>query len=355
MSDQIEGVVIEENGHCNFCNDHQPFEPYDESELIHILKKARRKGRTYDALVPLSGGKDSTYVLYLAVQKYDLNVLTYTYDNGFLSDFARENIASAVKACGVDHIWVHQSQKMLYELYRTALVESGEICGVCGVGIERSMLKVSEAYKTPLILLGHTANEENSFSSEEIYDQKRLKVILRKNRKIGKREIRRFLLYPRLNYISSFLFTKTGRFGKKVNMLYYQKPLSDKEISVLLKKEMNWVEPTHSDYTRHFDCIAEPFTNFVREERFGNSRRVPQLCNMIRNEEMTREEALRVVAEDEKKQQHSDFKEVLDALHLSEKEMDRICEIPPNVYGEHRSFSNQFFARLRALLKKNSH
>jgi NH3-dependent NAD+ synthetase len=87
----MDGVVIDDDGICNYCKNHQPFTPFQESELLKIFKKAKNKSRIYDALVPISGGKDSTYVLYLAVRKYKLNVLTYTFDNGFLSDVARNN------------------------------------------------------------------------------------------------------------------------------------------------------------------------------------------------------------------------------------------------------------------------
>ena len=108
------------------------------------------------------------YVSEVAVKKYKLNVLTYTFDNGFVSDFARKNIETSVKNCGVDHIWVKHDIKLISELYSTALIQSGEICGICGVGIERSMLKISEAWKTPIILLGHSPTEANSFTSENL-------------------------------------------------------------------------------------------------------------------------------------------------------------------------------------------
>ena len=76
LDDKIEGVVFDNNGTCNYCNEYKPFVPYGESQLLKILQSARKKRRIYDALVPLSGGKDSTYVLYLAVKKYNLRVLT---------------------------------------------------------------------------------------------------------------------------------------------------------------------------------------------------------------------------------------------------------------------------------------
>ena len=355
LDDSIEGVVVDSNGVCNYCNAYKPIVPYGESHLLKILQKAKNKKRTYDALVPLSGGKDSTYVLYLAVKKYNLRVLTYTYDNGFMSDFAKQNIQTSVAKCKVDHIWVKHNEELIHNLYRTVLKLSGEICGVCGIGIERSMLKISEAYKTPLILLGHTASEQNSFTSENIYDQDRLKAILKKDKKISNSMIDRFLIYPKLNFISSYFYTKMGRFGKKVNILYYLDNPSDKEIGEILKNEMDWKEPAESEYTRHFDCIAEPFTNFIREKRFGTSRRLPQLSNMIRSGEISKEKALKIILSDREMMQKANFEDVMEKLNLTESDIEEIGNIPQNVFGDVKSLSNVIFEKVRKVIKKNKH
>ena len=353
LNDNIEGVVLDNNGVCNYCNAYKPIIPYGEPQLLKILQKAKKKKRIYDALVPLSGGKDSTYVLYLAVKKYNLRVLTYTYDNGFMSDYAKQNIQSSVAKCKVDHIWVKHDEELIHNLYRTVLQLSGEICGVCGIGIQRSMLKISEAYKTPLILLGHAATEQNSFTSENIYDQDRLKAILKKNKNISNTMINRFLIYPKLNFISSYLYTKMGRFGKKVNILYYLDNPTDKKIGEILKKEMDWIEPAESEYTRHFDCIAEPFSNFIREKRFGISRRLPQLSNMIRGGEITKEEAIKIILKDSEMMQIGNFDTIIKKLNLTENDIEDIGNIPKNVFDDVTSLPNLIFEKVRKVIKKN--
>jgi ribosomal protein S8 len=118
LDDSIEGVILDSNGVCNYCNEYKPIVAYSESQLLKILQKARKKKRIYDALVPLSGGKDSTYVLYLAVKKYNLRVLTYTYDNGFMSDYAKQNIKSSIAKCKIDHIWVKHNEELIHNHLR---------------------------------------------------------------------------------------------------------------------------------------------------------------------------------------------------------------------------------------------
>ncbi len=138
LNESIEDVSIGEDGICNHCCNFKAFEPLEHQELLHIFNWAKQKNRKYDVLVPISGGKDSTYVLYLAVKKYKLKVLTYTFDNGLMSDLARKNIETSIKATNVELVWVRSDSHLIQKLYKTTLLKSGEICGVCGMGIERS-------------------------------------------------------------------------------------------------------------------------------------------------------------------------------------------------------------------------
>jgi hypothetical protein len=355
LSDEIGGIVINADGSCNYCTDHSQHVPYGEQKLHRIIAKAKKKNNTYDALVPLSGGKDSTYVLYLAVKEFRLKVLTYTFDNGFMSELALKNIGNTTKSCNVDHVWIKPDADMLLKLYRTALTESGEICGICGIGIERSMLRISEAWKIPLILLGHVPTESNSFTGENLYDAFRMKTILKRNKNISGDEIRRFLIFPNINFITSWLQTKTGRFGKKVNILYYLDLPSEKRIAEILKSEMNWADSDHSGYTRHFDCLAEPFTNFIREKRFGSSRRIFQLSNMVRNNEISRDEALSIWKKDIIHSEPANFHMIKERLRLTDSDIGQIARIPAHVFDENISVANKVFAMVRKSIKGNRH
>jgi 3'-phosphoadenosine 5'-phosphosulfate sulfotransferase (PAPS reductase)/FAD synthetase len=82
------------------------------SHFERLLKKVRRK-EGYDCLVPISGGKDSMYALYLLAGVYKLNVLAYNFDNGFQSEKAAQNIQKGVKKYGVDLV-IYKPGKMCY-------------------------------------------------------------------------------------------------------------------------------------------------------------------------------------------------------------------------------------------------
>ncbi len=89
------------DGICNFCLNYERQKPLGEKELRKIL--ASSKGKKYDCIVPLSGGRDSTFVLYMA-KNYGLNVLAVNYDNEFYSKQVQINMKNACKILGVDFI-----------------------------------------------------------------------------------------------------------------------------------------------------------------------------------------------------------------------------------------------------------
>ena len=344
LPEDFTGIDFDSHNECNFCKTFHKHIPFGEDRLIKYFDNAKRKKRTYDALVPLSGGKDSTYILYLATKVYKLNVLAYTYDNGFFSKIAINNIESAIKKTGVDHIFYKPNERILRNIYREALLNSGEICGVCGIGIMNSTQKISADWHIPLILLGHSPLEDNSFTSENIYDSHRLRVITSESGNISKKEFDQFLIYPKMNYINTYFHTLTGKFGKKINPLYFLEVPTDIEIGEIIKREMGWTDKSDSDFSKHLDCWAEPFTNYVREKRFGHSRRISQLSNMIRLGEITREKALEIHEKDHSNTEPLNTEQVLSALNITRDDLNKVFTIPSGKYNAYLSRANKIFA-----------
>ena len=98
-------VVLNDKGICNYCdyfNIHKDeILNIDKREPLLVKRFEKLKGKyNYDAIVGLSGGKDSSYVLYQMVKKYHLKILAVTYNNGFLTDFARKSIKKNGRGTG---------------------------------------------------------------------------------------------------------------------------------------------------------------------------------------------------------------------------------------------------------------
>ena len=68
---------------------------------------------------------------------------------------------------------------------------------------------------------------------------------------------------------------------------------------------------------------------------------------MIRNKELTKEEAEKIVAEDQKKEDMTKYTLVMEYLNLGEGDLDAIGKIPIGVYAQHVSKANKLFAFVR--------
>ncbi len=120
----------------------------------------------------------------------------------------------------------------------------------------------------------------------------------------------------------------------------------------IIKKELGWKDSKSSEYSKHFDCIAEPFTNYVRNKIYGYERRLCQYSNMIRRNEITKEKAVQMYRADNISVLPDNYEQVLKNLHLRKEDLNIIVSNPPLKYEKHTSVSNRIFERLMNIKKK---
>ena len=221
---------------CSLCSSNKSFRPIGEKALIEIFQSAKNKNREYDALVPLSGGKDSTYILHLAVNVYNLKVLAMTYDNGLFSQLALDNIDRAIKITGVKHIFCKPDFAIQKKVYQNMLKHSGDICGACDIATKANVLKVAKDFSVPIILYGTSPLEEDSFVPDSIQDITRFKYIMKVANNLTKKQINEFLIFLKLNMFQHSIYKKTGRFSREVRPLFFIDNPTDKEMGEIIKK-----------------------------------------------------------------------------------------------------------------------
>lgn len=97
-------IKFDEEGICNFCRNHKiKVAQKPISELVNQINRYRRPDG-YDCIIPLSGGRDSSYVLHIAINELGLKPITYTYDWGMVTDLGRRNISRMCASLGVENI-----------------------------------------------------------------------------------------------------------------------------------------------------------------------------------------------------------------------------------------------------------
>lgn len=93
-------------GVCNYCLHYKPRnKPRPTEELFKLVEPYRRKEGN-ECIVPFSGGRDSSYGLHLIVKELNLKAVAYTYDWGMVTDLGRRNISRMCAELGVENIIV---------------------------------------------------------------------------------------------------------------------------------------------------------------------------------------------------------------------------------------------------------
>ena len=104
-------IQFDSRGYCDHCNNFYNnilpnWHPDEASakELEKIVEQIKKEGRNkkYDCIIGLSGGVDSSYLVYFAKEKLGLRPLAFSVDTGWNTDVANENIKRLVNGLNLD-------------------------------------------------------------------------------------------------------------------------------------------------------------------------------------------------------------------------------------------------------------
>lgn len=153
---------IDEDGVCNACRSYEKRKEIDwdkrKEELLVLLDKYRNKGSNWDCIVPVSGGKDSTYQVIRMLQ-LGLNPLCVTSTTCDLSEIGRKNIEN-IKKLGVDYVEFSPNPIVRAKLNKIGLVEVGDISWPEHVGIFTIPVRAAVQFNIPLIVWGENSQNE---------------------------------------------------------------------------------------------------------------------------------------------------------------------------------------------------
>lgn len=128
-------AVLDTVGYCKICNDYETYKSKAQSyfgtmgDLNSIFQNSKKDNKSeYDCILLFSGGKDSTFVLYKLIEM-GLKVLAFTFDNGFISKTALNNIQNTVKELNIDHIIGTYDD--MNKIFLEGLREESSVCNGC--------------------------------------------------------------------------------------------------------------------------------------------------------------------------------------------------------------------------------
>lgn len=177
-------ITFDHRGWCNACVWADRKTKLDWSaraaELDALLAKHRRADGKFDCLVPVSGGKDGSYVAYNLKHKYGMNVLAVTVTPALALPLGEENLKAFVGS-GYNHISINPNVRAMQTLNRTGLIEMGFPYYGWLVAIQAACVRIAANFGIGLIFYGEDGEVEYGGSTETdknpIYDVAYMKRI----------------------------------------------------------------------------------------------------------------------------------------------------------------------------------
>jgi N-acetyl sugar amidotransferase len=162
-------ITFDDLGRCNACQWVEEKKGLSwssrELELENLLKKFRSKNGTNDCIVPVSGGKDGSYVAYQLKHKYGMNPLTVTVTPALSLELGNENLERFI-ATGFDHLKFTLNPNSLQEVNRAGFVEWGFPYYGWLMGIMTVPVRIAAQLGIDLIFYGEDGEVEYGGSDE---------------------------------------------------------------------------------------------------------------------------------------------------------------------------------------------
>lgn len=339
-------IVFDDKGicdHCNtFYNDILPKWHTDErgdNALKEIIKKIKRKGKgkDFDCLMGMSGGIDSSYLLYVMVKHYGLRPLVFHVDAGWNSQIAVNNIERLVDGLGLDLYTEVINWEEIKDL-QLAFFKSG----VPHIDVPQdhaffaTMYKFASKHNIKYILTGGNYSTECIRNPLEWMWYQSDSIQLRDiYKKFGTGKLKD---YPVSNILWHKVYLPYVKKIKLIRPLDYV-PYNKEEAMQLLVDKFDYQKYPQKHFESRFTRFYE---SYWLPKKFGYDTRKVQYSSLILTGQMSREEALEKLkfpAYDPETIQQ-DFEYIATKLNISVKELQSYMDAPNKTYKDYKSQEN---------------
>jgi len=339
-------ITFDENGVCDHCNTfYTQIRPnwhpdnQGERELQQIVSKIKEAGKNkeYDCILGMSGGIDSSYLLYLAKEKLRLRPLVFHVDAGWNTQLAVNNIEQLIEKLNLDLFTEVIDWEEMKDL-QLAYFKSG----VPHIDVPQdhaffaTMYHFASKYNVKYILTGGNYSTECIRNPIEwMYyqsDSIQLKDI---HKKFGTIFLKK---YPVTNILWHKFYLPFIKGIKVLRPLDYL-PYNKEDAMKLLIDKFGWQPYPQKHFESRFTRFYE---SYWLPERFGYDTRKVQYSSLILTGQMSREEALeklKLPAYDRKNIKH-EFEYIATKLGITTGELQSYFELPPKTYADYKSQKN---------------
>ena len=334
-------LTFDENGVCSACQSAQLKDDginwnQRKEEFEKIIENYRKDGVGYDCLIPVSGGKDSTYQAYFMKEIYGMNPLCVCFETTYTTDLGNQNLDN-LSRMGVDVVHFKKN----HPAYKKMVVESfkrvGDEMWPNHIGIFTIPVMFAVKFNIPLIIWGENSQMEyggpdlRSVQSR-VLNRKWLEEFggLLGNRiedMIGVEGLTAKELTPYF-YPSEEEINRVGVVGIFLGSYFFWD--ARKQLEIIKKHGFKVKEdgPTEGTYTNYenLDERLVGLHDYLKYVKYGFGRATDHACTDIRNNRMTRSEALEKVLEYDGKYPHYGIASFVEYSGMEKTEVDTIID-----------------------------
>jgi glucosamine--fructose-6-phosphate aminotransferase (isomerizing) len=327
-------IRFDEAGVCNYCLNYKPRNhPKPVEQLFKLVEPFRRKLGD-DCIVPFSGGRDSCYGLHLIVKELKMKPITYTYDWGMVTDLGRRNISRMCAEMGIENIIVADDialkrrniAKNLHAWLKSPNLGMVSILTAGDKHFFRHVETVKQQTGISLNLWGVNPLEVTHFKAgylgvppdfeeEKVYSSGAIK-------QLRYQWLRLKAMSHSPGYFNSSLWdTLSGEYYRSFNKKtdYYHIfdywRWDEKIIDDTLINQYDWETAPDTNTTWRIGDGTAAIYNYIYYTVAGFTEHDTFRSNQIREGDMTREEAL-VLVNDENRPRYPNIKWYLDAIGM---------------------------------------
>ena len=306
-------VDLDANGVCVDCRNYNPIQFKGRAALEEVLAKRH----AHKVLVPLSGGRDSCFALHYIKTELGLDPIAYTYDWGMVTDLARRNCSRLCSKLGVEHIIVSadipQKRKYIRQNVEAWLKQPDlGVIPLFMAGDKQYFYYAEQVQKRTGVsfqIWGNNRLERSDFKTGfcgfdrgGYKDNSLIRMGALHNARILAYYAKAYLKNPAYlnSSIPDTLFSYFIYYLKNLDYLdfYDYVPWDEKTIVKTIIEQYDWETAPDTKSTWRIGDGTAAFYNFTYWSAAGFTESDTFRAGQVRNGTMTRDEALRIVDEE---------------------------------------------------------
>jgi hypothetical protein len=340
----IPGISFNGDGICSLCEIHDRFDqtfPNDARGAAALevkFNKIKRDGAggKYDCIIGISGGRDSIYLLYLAVTKWKLKPLAVHFNDGFDNPVAGENMLKAARKLGVELRTITSDFRECKDLKIVDLKASTPLLNNgTDIGIGASLYGVAYKEKVKHILFGQSFRTEGIRPLAWAYfDGDHVRAV---HKQFGTYPLRKWKAEePGFNLGIREMFFYTVLNGIRVHSPLYNYPYIREQAGEILQRELDWVYPG----AHYFDDLYWALITYIHRTKFKMNFRLIEYSALIRSGQMERDAALQRAQQPYQIEDPKIISLCIKRLGITEADFESYMKLPPRNWWDYPNSYN---------------